>query len=331
MLPKQRGFTLIELLVVIAIIGILIALLLPAIQQVRESARLTRCQNQLRQMGLAANNHLETHGSFPTGGWGWGWVGDPDRGFGKRQPGGWAFSLLPFLELNDLYLVGSGETWARKRMMLTKVASTPVSIYYCPSRRPAVVYPYVHGNGPCGPHWVNMDMDNSDVIGRTDYGGCAGSSIISCCDYGPCSYEQGDSNFNWGDESRLSDGVIYRRSEVSEADVTDGLSHTYLIGERYLNPDAYADYWKGHYQCDDDQGWSMGFDFDITVWAATKPLQDTPGFGECETMFGSVHSSGFNVVLCDGSVHTINYSIQLETHRRLANRHDGRPVDQGQF
>ncbi len=327
---KPKGFTLIELLVVIAIIGILISLLLPAVQAAREAARLASCKNHLKQMGLAAANHVEASGFYPTGGWGWGWVGDPDRGFGKSQPGGWLFNLLPFLELNELYEIGAGEPFAAKRRLLTAVASSPVSVYYCPSRRPASVYPYVHGQSSCGSWWVNMDMSgaggSNSLIARTDYGGCAGNRVGSCCNYGPCSFSAAD-NFNWGSEARVSSGVIYRRSEVRQADISDGLSHTYLIGERYMNPDAYGDYIVGHYQCDDDQGWTMGYDFDINVWAQKKPLQDTPGFGECETMFGSVHAGGFNVVLCDGSVHTISYSINLETHGRLANRKDGRPVE----
>ena len=256
-------------------------------------------------------------------------MGDPDRGFGKRQPGGWLFNLLPFLELNDLYEIGAGEPWAAKRRLLTKVASSPVAVYYCPSRRPASVYPYIHGLGGCNSYWVNMDMTggagSSSVIGRTDYGGCAGDMIGSCCDYGPCSLDAGDT-YNFGSEARVSSGVIYRRSEVRQADVSDGLTHTYLIGERYMNPDSYADFIVGHYQCDDDQGWNMGYDFDINVWGQLKPMHDTPGFGTCETRFGSVHAGGFNVVLCEGSVHTMSYSIDMQVHKRLANRKDGRPV-----
>ena len=318
---RREGFTLIELLVVIAIIGILIALLLPAVQAAREAARMASCQNHLKQMGLAASNHVEAHGYFPSGGWGWGWVGDPDRGFGKRQPGGWLFNLLPFLEMDDLYNIGAGETDARKRQQLVKVASSPVSIYYCPSRRPASVYPYVHGTGSCGDYWVNMNRPQ--VVGRTDYGGNGGTSVVSIV-YGPCSYEGADS-YGWGSQSSYN-GIIFQRSEVRQADVSDGLTNTYLIGERYLNPDAYADFITGHYQCDDDQAWPMGYDYDINRWAEIAPMQDTPGFGGCETLFGSIHPGGFNVAVCDGSVHTINYSINMETHRRLANRKDNRPV-----
>src|SRR5687768_6477407 len=88
---RPRGFTLVELLVVIAIIGILVALLLPAVQAARESARRTQCKNHLKQLSLAFLTHENTYGYFPSGGWGWVWTGDPDLGSGERQPGGWAY------------------------------------------------------------------------------------------------------------------------------------------------------------------------------------------------------------------------------------------------
>ena len=104
----SKAFTLVELLVVIAIIAMLVALLLPAVQSAREAGRRAQCMNNLRNMALACLNHHETHNFLPSGGWGRHWVCDPDRGFGERQPGGWAYHVLPFLESGDLHNLGAG-------------------------------------------------------------------------------------------------------------------------------------------------------------------------------------------------------------------------------
>src|ERR1700731_3723614 len=89
----RRGFTLVELLVVITIIGILISLLMPAVQAAREAARKNTCANNLRSFGQAAATHENSNNFFPTGGWGTSWIGDPDRGFTMKQPGGWIYNL----------------------------------------------------------------------------------------------------------------------------------------------------------------------------------------------------------------------------------------------
>ena len=98
----RKGFTLVELLVVIAIIAMLVTLLLPAVQAAREAARRTQCINNIRQLALGCLNHESAHSFMPSGGWGWSWVGDPDRGAGKEQPGGWGYAVLPFIEEGSL-------------------------------------------------------------------------------------------------------------------------------------------------------------------------------------------------------------------------------------
>src|SRR5207244_13274785 len=105
----QLAFTLVELLVVIAIIGVLVALLLPAVQAAREAARRMQCQNNLKQFGLAFQNHHDTQKHLPTDGWGYGWVGDPDAGFGADQPGGWTFNILPYCEQQAIHDIALGK------------------------------------------------------------------------------------------------------------------------------------------------------------------------------------------------------------------------------
>jgi prepilin-type N-terminal cleavage/methylation domain-containing protein len=124
---RRLAFTLIELLVVIAIIGILVGLLLPAVQGAREAARRISCANNLKQIGVAVHNHHDTHSSFPTGGWDWNtppWYIDGRPAIGEAQRAGWAFQLLPFLEQSNTWLAGP------------EVAiGQPFSGFFCPSRR----------------------------------------------------------------------------------------------------------------------------------------------------------------------------------------------------
>jgi hypothetical protein len=116
------------------------------------------------------------------------------------------------------------------------------------------------------------------------------------------------------------------------SDITDGVSNTYLIGERYVNPDHCTD----GSESDDDQGWIQGYDYDTNRWVQIGdksdpdtylwPMRDTPGVSDVHR-FGSAHPTGLLMALCDGTVPAISYSIDVETHRRLGNRQDGLPVD----
>src|SRR5436190_2537099 len=166
-----RGFTLVELLVVIAIIGILIALLLPAIQAAREAARRSQCKNNLKQLGLAAQAHLSAQKYFPTGGWGWNWVGDPDRGYNTNQPGGWAYSLLAFIEGGTIRNIGKGlppgNGNGNKYYALAQMQTQALPVFVCPSRRGITI-------GPIGDNRIwNVDLTLSAQIGaaRSDYAG----------------------------------------------------------------------------------------------------------------------------------------------------------------
>jgi prepilin-type N-terminal cleavage/methylation domain-containing protein/prepilin-type processing-associated H-X9-DG protein len=317
------AFTLVELLVVITIIAILIALLLPAVQAARETARQLQCKNNLKQLALGCLNHEQALGFLPTGGWGWGWAGDPDRGYNKRQPGGWHFNILPYIEQQTLHDLGLGGNMARR----TQTARTPLAGFHCPTRRRALVYPFVHSNV-----LVNLSSPPT-VIARSDYAGCAGDFSDFVC-YGPSSLAEGDSltDLQWqqsppyyGTTANMT-GVFYGRSMCRMRDITDGASATYLVGERYLCPDSYT---TGQDPAD-DQGWTIGFDIDTNRWtvldSSFAPMQDQPGlliWGN----FGSAHANGFQMAFCDGSVQMMNYTINPETHRRLGNRKDGKTID----
>ena len=137
-LRDRRGFTLVELLVVIAIIGVLVGLLLPAVQSAREAARRSQCQNNLKQIGLATLNYESAQKAFPSSGWGWHWMGDPDQGAGKNQPGGWIYSLLPYIEQAGIKSVGKGLAAADKKIALTTLSETPITVMNCPSRRQSI-------------------------------------------------------------------------------------------------------------------------------------------------------------------------------------------------
>ena len=176
-----RAFTLVELLVVIAIIGVLVALLLPAVQAAREAARRTQCANQLRQLSLSFHNHHDTFGHLPTGGWGWPWLGYPDYGYGKEQPGGWMYNILPFIEQANLHDIGSGATGAARDEATKRRVQSPFEGMTCPSRRGANVYAY--GNSTT----VFALTEPFEECSKSDYAACAGDMILPgvCSDIPP--------------------------------------------------------------------------------------------------------------------------------------------------
>ena len=162
----KRAFTLVELLVVIAIIGILIGLLLPAIQAAREAGRRMQCGNNLKQLGLGCLHHESTYGWYPTGGWAWYWAGDPDRGAGRDQPGGWTYTVLPFIECKGLHDMGTGQSQAQKMVAFAIRGGSPLPTFYCASRRPAKNYP--------NPTYNCCNSNPITEAARTDYAANAG-------------------------------------------------------------------------------------------------------------------------------------------------------------
>src|SRR5262249_15837304 len=143
---KRRAFTLVELLVVIAIIGILVALLLPAVQAAREAARRAECLNHLKQIGIGFLNHEGSKKILPGAGWSPWYVGDPLWGSGRKQPGGWMYQILPYIEEQALYdMTGDGQKTVmtpQQKAASVLMQQTPVSAFNCPSRRPARALPW---------------------------------------------------------------------------------------------------------------------------------------------------------------------------------------------
>ncbi|MBN2295949.1 MAG: DUF1559 domain-containing protein [Pirellulales bacterium] len=333
----RRGFTLVELLVVIAIIGILIALLLPAVQAAREAARRIQCTNNLKQLGLAMHNHESAMGTFPSGGWGYRWTGDPDFS-GKMQPGGWTYSILPYMEQNDIHQLGKDDQ-PRVITSLQREGSqtrdqTPIPAFNCPSRRSNRVYPR-----PAKRSYANgsTSLDKSAAL---DYAANAGGETPAYdvnyrrgYDYNKLQYEILEAEGKGPDklpERFEENGIVYCYSQIRISDITDGTNCTYMIGEKYLQPDFYATGKDGA----DDQGMYEACGIDTLRWGYVDEIQgigypamqDTPGYKSWH-IFGSAHTGGANYVLCDGSVRSISYEIDGFVNRRLANRHDGETID----
>jgi prepilin-type processing-associated H-X9-DG protein len=335
-------------LVVIAIIGILVALLLPAIQAARESGRRTQCVNNLKQLGLAFLNHESTHRHFATNGWGAIWLGDPDRGTRRQQPGGFMFNLLPFMEEADLYRLGSGtETGSVGHKAANgKRLQTALVGLNCPSRRPAKLFlvssEVISANPPL---YVppSIGFEGTSMV-RSDYASNAGTvyvdpDSVGASPTGPGSYADADSE-KWqkifDQLSERATGVCFTGSEVKLSQITDGASHTYLVGEKAINPDHY----ENGDSIGDNENMYMGVNSDIQRLSAFSdlpgqnpvmlpPISDAEAFmrnSDPAAYWGAAHVGGFNMAFCDGSVHSVNFGVDPETHRRLGNRKDGLSV-----
>lgn len=320
---KRNAFTLVELLVVIAIIGILVALLLPAIQAAREAARRSQCSNNLKQLSLGALNHHDVHKFFPSCGWNHNWIPNPNNGTGESQPGGWTYSLLPFIEEQALRDIGRGVTNATTlQALMLNVVATPISAFNCPSRRRPVTYPYVYTGGPLATNLPNCVAGNCQVA-RSDYAANMGNIFEHISSSVPGSVN-GWKGFAWKYKQPGSwqSGVIYQASEIKIAQIVDGTSKTILIGERPINPDAYEDGSASN----DDQCMYTGLDVDTTAYTADctnvakfRPTQDTPGVNK-RFAFGSAHPGTFHLSFCDGSVQAVEYDVDDAVWRSMGSR-----------
>jgi prepilin-type N-terminal cleavage/methylation domain-containing protein len=281
----RTGFTLIELLVVIAIIAILIALLLPAVQQAREAARRSSCKNNLKQIGLAIHNFHDVKKILPNGGsipWDWN-----NRNSDFDTGPGWAYQILPYVEqLNVQGLV-----------IATDVERSVIPIYGCPSR-----------GGP--------RFQDGRVL--ADYASATPADA-------PWSWDQFWYGQTWalpGPTARYR-GMIVRSGDGRKSkfrDVTDGLSNTLLVGEKWLRPRLYL---SGDWH--DDRGWTDGWDPDIVRYTGFPPHQDSEntGYGWEGYQFGGPHPGAMMGLFGDGSVHSISFNINLDVFNHLGHRSDG--------
>ncbi len=272
---RTRAFTLVELLVVIAIIGVLVALLLPAVQAAREAARRMSCSNNLKQIGLGYHNHHDVNGEFPLGGQN-APDGDPccQGEHNVRTQWSWPYHLLPYIEQKNVHDLTDHN----------QVYRSTVDVYYCPSRRAPSTY-------------------GGSNHARIDYAGNAGTS-------------------GTGDN-----GVVQRsdRDPVTFAHITDGTSNTLLVGEKQTDVSQ-----LGGGCCDDNENpYNPGWEVDIYRRGTSIPAPDSQhpqklsGSNSNSQVFGSSHPGGANMLLCDGSVRLVTYTVDTETFRRFCVRDDG--------
>ncbi len=334
----RQGFTLVELLVVIAIIGILVALLLPAVQAAREAARRAQCTNQVKQLALASMLHVDSHGFLPSGGWGWNWVGDPDRGAGESQPGSWIYSILPYIEETALHSMGAGVTDpVQKAIQLSLMNERQPGGLICPSRRSSTLT-------SVKPFWAPVNCNPVAFAGKSDYAINIGGNVETS-DYigfpGPTFADLANPNYarwpsvvpdavhrsRYGENIYIYDdfnGVCALRSEIRLAQIVDGTSNTYFIGDKYIRTQSYEAAGTpggATYDTGDNETIFSGFNRDMQRSCAALPQQDRPG-AVFDSIFGSAHAGVFVMSMCDGSVQAVSFDIELEAHRRAGIRND---------
>jgi prepilin-type N-terminal cleavage/methylation domain-containing protein/prepilin-type processing-associated H-X9-DG protein len=303
---RRRGFTLVELLVVIAIIGILIALLLPAVQAAREAARRSQCENNLKQMGLAIQMHLDALKRFPMG-----------RNRYDQYAVSWAYYLLPYIEESAIY---SSYISANRDddTVNSQTMRTPLSIYACPSRRSAAADrnfdnndapPVVLHAGSLGDYAANAGLDY--MTGMTTKTDTTGAVYIQFGTYDP-----------------TKAGPIFSASRVAVRNVIDGLSNTLAVGERYIPPvpagtqQGMEDYQQG------DTAFISG-DQPRTVFAGTQDgLATGPNDPAPASKFGSAHVGVVQFLFLDGHVSPIDDTIDKTELMALSTIAGGETVKQ---
>ena len=324
----RSGFTLVELLVVIAIIGILVSLLLPAVQQAREAARRMQCVNNLKQAGLAILNFESSAKEFPQGGTEpWHDGGNEDTKWAAGY--GWMVQILPFVEDAALQKISEGYGQGDEQLDLT-VRGTPIGMYFCPSRRQLTVRQTRRPSAEdCS---QGCALNDYASVSPGNWGGGRRDPINDTDAW----YWQGTSHINT--ESGLAErensmdyrGVITRTffdRPTRMGQIKDGTSKTIVISEKRLAKNRYL---LGDWH--DDIGWTDGWDPDIVRFTGFEPAPDADQQGDAGTgnlgfQFGSAHTVGINAVFADGHVTMITYGIEAETFNALGHRDDGLQID----
>jgi prepilin-type N-terminal cleavage/methylation domain-containing protein len=297
--PLRRGFTLVELLVVIAIIGILVALLLPAVQSAREAARRMQCQNNLKQIGLALHNYHGTHQTFPPGSF---WYGDS-----ASNRGSILIQLLPFMEQQNVY---NQFDFTKKIDDQTGMLSTIIPGYVCPSDNNrglyngVAIHNYAASAGPT-PH---IDSPTCTCAAGASFN--AYTAVVPNSKYG------GVPDFA---------GPFYRTGvPTTMQDCRDGLSNTIYFGEVRRNCSAHIR--QGWMRSNNGNGLvatQVPINYDSCSDTAANPCQK-PCNWSTELAYKSQHTGGAQFVLGDGSVHFYGDSIDHSVYQLLGAKNDGK-------
>jgi len=315
-----RGFTLVELLVVIAIIGLLVALLLPAVQAAREAARRSQCTNNLKQAGLALLNHHDAKRVFPKGTYNV--IDDPSETPQNRRS--WMQDLLPFMEEDALYQQFVPYMKAGGSALGFPQNITVVPTLMCPSEPLNPKLKTFNGGGGTGNGVTGSQGFSGNVVA------CAGSGYLN---------PGGSAN---SIKPKLVNGLLFAKSGIRIKDVVDGASHTALTGEIILSPDEKDNDIRGRYYNPTHGGVLFTTLYtpnpsvpDRVNWCSANPVREAPcipsqgpDLGNLYMSLRSYHSGGVNMGLADGSVRFIADDVDPYTYKALGSRNGGEATDQ---